>query len=368
MKSLRALAVLLIFIFVGNFYAQEASKTSLLVAVCVSSGEKCEPQIIKKITFENGKQIASEDLLTFDANTTRLGRVSYRLLLNRYVISSLGDVLDIQTKELFNKERGSYLGSEKDLIYIFQNQGGTDVKLFAFNLTSKKYKKTETPSIPFLFGLTSPSMQRSIAQREDNNSLTVTSRLQDRDRDFPTIVDGVYKVTCGKNCDKDTKRLPMLWLDDNRLLTQKNNGELYLLDFKKNSVKKLLEIPINEDLEAYPVLYKDFDGKIHYRAGKDYLIDVENRSYTEAQFIGLGNGFKVNVAVGEETLFFEDKELGKFVVSNRRSTKNYLAVEFNEGKRSYVFPSGIKIWNNFNRQWLDLELNYSPRIIGWIEI
>ncbi len=367
LRGLRVLPILLILFLASNFYGQETSKASLLVAVCASKEKKCEPQTIKKITFENGKQIASEDLLTFDANTTRFERVGYRLLQNRYIVSQLSDIFDIQTKELFSEQRGEYLGNEKDLIYIFQNKGGSDVKLFSFNLTSRKYNKPEFPSIPFMFGYCSPSILRSIQYYTDNNSLKVTDRKRDRERDFEKYLDGVYKVSCGKNCKDDRNSLPMLWLDDDRLLTQKNNGELYLLDFKKNGIKKLMKIPVKEELESIPVLYKDFGGNIHYRADKDYLIDVENRKYTEAQFIDLANGFKGSISTGEETFMFGEKEIGKFLALNRRSTKNYLAVEFNKEKKSFNFPDGIKVWNNSNQQWLDLDVNYSPKIVGWIE-
>jgi len=368
MRNLTIVSILMIFILVGELYSQQTVKASLLVAACASETKKCEPQIIKRLNFEGGKLISTENLLTFNANSTRFERVGYYFLQNRYVVSHLGDIFDIQTKEMFDEVRGDFFGSENNQIYIFKNKGGTDVKLYSFDLETKKYNTVQLQNTFFLLGLRSPSMLRSILFNSVDHTLEVQNRFKTQNNDLYTNIDGRFQVKCGKKCREQEKRLPLLWLDDNRFLTQRKNGELVLIDVRKLAVSiPVVKIPVKDELESLPHLYKDFAGNVHYSADKDYLIDVENGKYTETQTADIGNGFQVSTAPGEKIFSFNDKEIGKFTTAFYKSAKNYLVVEVRDEKESYYFPKQIKIWNAETRQWMTLDLNYFPKIIGWTE-
>lgn len=365
MKKIQILIILLLVIYTGGLHAQQTSKTSLLVAVC-NTEKKCEPQKIKRFNFERGKLISSEDVLAFFANTERFERVTYRLVQNRYVISRLGDVLDIQTNEMFGDERGDYFGADGDKIYIFQNKGGTDVKLVTFDLQSKKYKRVELSSVFFLFGVRSPSMLRSVQYDIVQHTLEINHRVKNRAGDLNTSIDGRFVVKCGKNC-KDGDILPMVWLDDERLLTQKKNGELVVIDLKKEETRTIVKIPVKDELEFAPVLFKDFAGNIIYRADKNYLIDVENKKYQETYAVDIGNKFQASIEPGEKVFTFDGKEIGKYRTAYYSTAKNYLAVELSNEKDSYYYPKGIAVWSEETREWTTLDVNYSPKIIGWFK-
>jgi hypothetical protein len=368
MKKIPILSFLLILMLAGEFYSQQALKASLLVAACASETKKCEPQTVKRLNFEGGKMVSSENLLVFNANSTRFERINYQFLQNRYVVSRIGDIFDIQTKEMFGDVRGDFFGAEENQIYIFKNKGGTDVKLYSFDLKARRYDAVKLQNVFFLIGVPSPSMLRSVQYNSDFNSLEIHNRYKTSSNDLDVSIDGRYQAKCGKKCADSGKGLPVLWLDDNRLLTQRKNGELVLISLNKIiSVNTIVKIPVKEELESLPRLYKDFAGNVHYVAGKNYLIDIENGKYTETQTTDIGNGFEASTASSEKTFTFGGRQIGKFTTAFYKTTKNYLAVEVGAENESYYFPKQIKIWNAETLEWTTLDVNYFPKIIGWIE-
>lgn len=369
MKQFKLIIFLPLLIFTANAQYQQSNKKSLFVASCETEAQKCQQQSLSRFDFENGKLLSSEKLLTFETNKARFDFGKTRILLNRYIVSQWGDIFDTQTKELFAQERGNFVAFENNQIIILQVIINKDDKVFTFDLNTKEYKEMKSPNI-FLavgFGTFSPSNSRGAIYISNWKNIQVFQRGKKQTDISQNIIGGSFDVGCGKDC-KDFRRIvPMLWLDENRILTQKKNGELLVIDFIKKKNMPLASIPVPEALESIPSIYADEAGNIYYRADKIYLIDVVNRKYTETNAYGLGNNFQ-RLGISDEKVFTsKDKEIGKFRSGNSLTIENYLAAEYSPDNVSINTPRLLKVWSEELQKWTTIYVKYFPSVLGWIE-
>ncbi len=87
---------------------------------------------------------------------------------------------------------------------------------------------------------------------------------------------------------------PVIWLNDDMLLTQERNGVLITLDLQGNStsVLTLSDLP---DTIFPPSFTRDPLGRLIYRCGSQaYQIDVAQRTATPLKWVALGHGFEIS--------------------------------------------------------------------------
>jgi hypothetical protein len=97
-------------------------------------------------------------------------------------------------------------------------------------------------------------------------------------------------------------RPPRLWLDDERILTQRDNGELIVLR-DDGAVVGTMSLPLDErDRRPIvpPRLRRDLDGRIIYSCGTSYRINIADREWGGYPWRPLGSGFAVETVPGPD--------------------------------------------------------------------
>jgi hypothetical protein len=222
--------------------------------------------------------------------------------------------------------------------------------------------ESKEPGLP---GLLSPDGTKSVYAGgffvESTDSLEI--HLKGR----PTVVvRDSFRVTWPER-SSFAPRLPLLWIDNDRILTQWSNGNLVVVT-TDGSVSPFLQIACKS--ADYAELGRNRSDKIVYEcAGERYFIDVENRRYEEIKD-DLGYGFEYDSVGREQVYYYKGVEIGRNVM-DAVTTKSYMAALYGEAKDGVIDAADIKtvkVWNETKRGWATLTVNgWSARIVGWIE-
>jgi hypothetical protein len=162
-------------------------------------------------------------------------------------------------------------------------------------------------------------------------------------------------------------RLPLLWIDADRILTQKSNGNLVIVS-TDGAVSPFLQIPCAADRS--PALERNRSDKIVYECdGGTYLIDVGKRRYEKIK-TDLGNGFALDHMDGNIVYYYKDEEIGR-EGTDAVTTKSYLALLYAEAKNGVIDADEIKtvkVWSEAKRSWTTIKVDgRGARILGWFE-
>jgi hypothetical protein len=335
---------------------------SLIAVECVAEKGVCERQRLVSFRFKSGEYVGKEVILTTpDEVTFNLGQ--NRIYKNRYIISHWADIIDFQTKKVLHIGKGEFIGIENER--VIQHLNKVDVEgYFFYDLTSNKYARLNKPGKWRLQGLLSPD-QTKTAEGGGYNIW-----LHSLDKKEHLLGSGFFVQA--DMSSSVTSKPPLYWLDNERILTQKNNGEIVLLKTDR-TITPIVKIPVEDENFSQPLIYKDRDGNIVYRCcNQAFSIDVERKSYKPYEWIGLGNGFsaeeKRDKSYGH-IIRFNGDEIGRLwgSVWSAPTTDGFIAIEYGKVGSNLGYPDGIKVWNSRNRKWTTFELDGLMEIIGWLE-
>jgi hypothetical protein len=164
-------------------------------------------------------------------------------------------------------------------------------------------------------------------------------------------------------------RAPVLWLDNERILTQQGNGKMVTVDLT-GKVTPVCEITGAPAVNDSPRLRRDAKKRIIYKCGRaEYVIDVEKKSAAPLEEYALGHGFATPVETGPRgfrTIYFEGQAVGTavFVPADICTGPEVIAMWNlgDPGSRRYV---GV-LWTKLGFAWRALDMDYC-RLIGWAD-
>jgi hypothetical protein len=164
--------------------------------------------------------------------------------------------------------------------------------------------------------------------------------------------------------------VPILWLDEDRILTQDGNGNLIAISTDGMRIP-VATIPIEREPHSSPRLHRDPDGRITYRCGsEEYAVDVDAGTWEKCEWVKLGYDFDAYWSENWQHKYgvrHEGKEIGWFASDPHRlgrmaTTEGSIALISEE-------PDGpsLQIWSHRTGSWLAL-VEKASSLIGWIEL
>ncbi|PCJ96331.1 MAG: hypothetical protein COA45_11030 [Zetaproteobacteria bacterium] len=133
----------------------------------------------------------------------------------------------------------------------------------------------------FIHGIESPNKQKRISiyifSGPTNGSITL------HESQTKTIIAPEFKVNIEFSpwSSMNEPVQPFVWLNNKQIITQKNNGEIYLIG-TDSTVTKIVHIPNIEPFISYPKFRKTFFGKIIYETDKrSFYIKVKEKKFVE---------------------------------------------------------------------------------------
>jgi hypothetical protein len=308
--------------------AQSKGKVSLLVAYMDKGNGVGEIQHIERFEFVEGELVSRKRVVTLYIETDGYAGGVVR---NRYLKT-------VYRNKIFDLQEGRFIDSLP---------GATD--------------EVEAAKLP---GRISPDGTKSI---DSGVRFGSTDKLEIHFVEKPSVVvRDDFQVTVSK-VSSSRPHLPLLWIDNDRILTQKSNGSLVIVS-TDGTVSPFLQLPCTS--ENYAQLERNKSGKIVYVcSGQPYFLDVENKKYEKIK-IDLGNGFALDFIAGDSVYYYDDKEIGRDGF-DPITIKSYLAMRYGEAKNGFIDTAGIKtikVWNETKKDWTKLTVDgWGAQIIDWIE-
>ena len=337
---------------------------ALLVSECGGApGRSCEKYNLLRFRFRNGVLVSKDLILTTDYTQVRYDLGNNHIYRNRYVITNWGDVVDIQDKKLLHDGRGEYVAAEGDL--IVQHESGTDFRGHSYyDLKQNRYRRFVVPIKWDLPGLLAPDQMKSV-DGEMGDRIWLHHFNQEK-----KLLGSGFRVDQALE-SSFIGRPPVFWLDNTRILTQRDNGEIVVLQLD-GTIRPIVKIPITTPNYSQPYFFRDPGGRIIYRCcSRTFVINVEEKSYTPHEWTTLGFGFDAQTETDPSyghVIRYQGKEVGRLWASvwGAPAIDGYVAFEYGEVGSNLGYPKGIQVWSSANSKWTIIENKRSPRIIGWI--
>lgn len=365
-------------------------RVSLIVAnIDDSSSEEDRTQDLIKYDFEKGELVSTETIVTNPGGQLRFNCEESQVYRNRYVITDFGDIIDITTRQFIHRggsgsEYTRLIGVEGDYVYI--HQPSADV-YFYFNLANQEARELEDPGSWSLPGVLSPDGTMSVTSIGWNDGQIWLHYLNS---EAEMLGEGFFVEY--SPLSSSFAGVPLLWLDKERILTQKSNGEIVIVTVY-GTVVPLVNIDLS-DFDSAPSgskgalrasLYRNLNADIIYSIsllGPEakfrenlFVIDVETRSYDvyyDPEWIALGHEFEYSTKDGHTILRYKGNEIGQeqyFIARHVRTIEGHLATISRETPE---YPTSIKVWSNANEKWTTMDFEFPiwitySAVIGWIE-
>lgn len=330
-KSLLFVMILLALACAPAARAQGKSKASLLISYM--EGDGGDVQHVERLDFVDGELASRKRVVT----------------LNHDSDGYAGDVVNsrylrtVYRNKIYDLREGQFLPESR------------------FKSVPSAPLESDKPGLP---GLLSPDGTKSV----DAGGFFVTStdKLEIHFAGRPAVVvRDNFQITWPER-SSFAPRFPLLWVDNDRILTQQSNGNLVIVS-TDGSVLPFLQIPCKSS--GYAALVRNRSDKIVYECGGNYFIDVENRRYEEIKD-DLGYGFEADSASRDRVYYYKGVEIGRNGL-DPVTTKSYVAVLYGEAKDGVIDAADIKtvkVWNETKRDWSTLTVGgWGARIVGWIE-
>lgn len=285
-----------------------------------------------------------------------------KVVKNRYLISDCGTVFDIRDKKFINSEPEGPVGTVlriDDTKLTYRIESGERDGDYTFEYATGKLTRV---------GLKEPLIPVSVPRSPDG-----TRAIDWKDGELILQREGQKPKSLGTGFKAYWKssEFPVLWLDDNRILTQSGTGKIVTVNLDGKVADVVTIKNLSEDAEV--ALWRDRAGSIVYVAGeKRFKIDPASKTATPTDsWRGLGHGFEV---IYDDKKGYKYRHNGKDI--GRYSDQwyqdwpeppdpapGYLAVTVGaEGCNR-----NVHVWSAATGKWVMFKFEIGAYAVGWIK-
>lgn len=334
------------------------------------SGKEDLKQVILKFNFVNyifagkdtimrinGKK-AGKDYLRFDDGENTLYQ-------NRYLISSNGCILDLQTREVLRDAPAKVVKLTNDSIIYFINDVFSGSYYSLYNLTTRQYSDISQPEFKPLAG-----QQVEIDQQVSPHKLIYFPKGK------PKVVlmedaghGGVSSI--GKKAE-----VPIYWIDDNSFMFPNIKitdleGSIVKYDLNLKTQKVIGPFNSNTTIPATFTFTKINSALVEFSfKDKYYLINPLKETMLSTYY----KDFEYNYSVSTElkplgrTIYHKGIEIGKnyFELHNFKASNNYAAIMCNIKMGGSVYKRELSVYSVFKAKWENIYVDHLVSIVGWI--
>ena len=277
------------------------------------------------------------------------------------MITEFGDVVDSITKRMF-KSGGELLGIDRlSQSVIIERDRSDDHGVYAFDLSRWRCRRLRRPGRWAMPGIASPSGKLS-ASGEGGDEIWLHRPSGEK-----TLLGKGFSRWGTLMCSESAKPT-FIWLDDTRLLTQRGNGHLFVLDINGRA-EPLVTTENFSPSACGPELQVDRGGRIYYeKTNGDLPVDVAKRSVSPYVWEAAGNGFELqherNRAHGL-AIRYHETQIGEWWCDDAVTAPGHIAVAFGPVGSNLGNPKGVKVWSSVGGGWITIEPKWIAAIVGW---
>lgn len=362
-------------ILFGAFYMPQ-KRVSLIVAEYDDNAAINHLQHLVNYVFVEGAMVSKETLLSVPTqkdgvkgNYVRFDLGKNKIYRNRYIVTGIGNVIDIKTKKLLVSERADFIAFNGDSIIFHTNDIFKGKYYSVLDLRTESYQKVENPNY-------NPLPRPDIEVDETTKPFSISAYYVSGKQDV-LVKDAGYGEAQPLLGDDVKRKFPIFWLDNSSFLyasfsKSQHEAAIYQVNINKiiEKIADITEIPATAENAFFEFTS---DGSIVYSCGKGrFFIDLKKKTATKILFESLGNNFFVesdeNPKYGR-TIKYETNEAGKkwCRLDNAKTTVGYAAFQSDIVMGADRYPQGVVVWNVTSKKWTTLDVSSLGDIIGWVE-
>lgn len=368
---------------------QRPRENSLLVAEYQKSEEGLGNYThLVSYNFIDGKLSSKDTILSkptskgqFKGSYVRYDLGSNFVYKNRYVISGIGNVIDIKNKSLVTEESDELIETKGDSIIFHRNNILTGTGYLVCDLKNKTYKFVKDTNFMAVKGTNSPNHLWGL--EIDKSELPYKIILYDKNNRKEVLVNDCGSGTILSSYASTMPNVPVFWTNNqNFLYAIYSKSDLYsetatATIYKINLNTKVSEIVTKIDSIPPATSTSNFstnpEGKIIFYCAKgQFLIDIDKEQAIPYTMSSVDNYFTIENNNNEEygrIITFQENEIGRVWCNyyNAKTTTEFIGIEYGVIGSNLGYPKGIKVWNSLTETWTNIEIPWLSSIVGWTE-
>ena len=364
------------FILISAFYPGIEKKHFLIVAVYDANAASNHIVHLQKIPFTGGIPGAPETIMNVVTQLSgdRVPRIRFdlganKIYRNRWIITSYGNVIDLEQKKILVDGHDQFVRASGDSIVFYTNDIARGKFYSVLHLSTGVYEQVKSPSFRALVG---QDVQPDCTSKNFKIYFYPPSAQKVelvKDAGFGEDISLIpqAKPTC-----------PIFWIDnDNFLFPYYSSTHDYVTIIKVNFSTKSQEkiggidqLPENHRLSSF---YRNVDGEIIYSCSRGhYKIDLVKKELTELQFLSAGNGFAVALNETDKkgrVIRHDDQNVGTYFCapSLSASTTGFIAFPYEIVLGEERYLQGAAVYSSVTKQWKTVGDSDLSAVVGWLE-
>lgn len=362
----------LTFVFwLGWLFVNSQDIRQNLIVVHIDPSAKTQfKQRIFSYKFLNGSFVGTEELLSVPGR--REGKDYIRIDIgrstiykNRYLITGIGNIIDLVEKKVLVDGRAQLIKCENDSAVFYTNDifKGKFYSVYDF----KKQEYSEVKDLLF-----KPRLGKDVEFDKTTTPFKINYYPQGGAK-VTVCEDAGYGQIGTKGGHVPDP--PIYWIDNNTFIYPKFNKENTEVSFYKIGItlkESMLLGKVAIAPEAIPSeIYKLGEHQALMSLGaRQILIDVKEKTVTELQLLNRGHDFSYECKPGPKgrAIQWKGQEIGRlhFNPMNFVTDTNIAALvkEINVGSESY--QQGIAVWHADHKTWASVDADEILRVVGWV--
>lgn len=378
-------------LFTTFCFGQKKRKNSILVAEYQKNDEGIGNYThLVSYNFIDGELTSKDTILSaptskgqYQGSYVRYDLGHNFIYKNRYVISGIGNVIDVQTKSLVMEESDDLIELRGDSIIFHRNNIITGTGYLICDLKSRNYGFVKNKGFLKSKGIHSPN--HLLGLEIDKSEFPYKIVLYDKRNRQDIMVNDCGYGTNLSSYASTRPNIPLFWLDNQHFLYASYSYSGYRSDSIKSTVtinkvsidKKSSEIVAKIDSVPPAISRSSFsldpDKTIIFHCAKgQFEINTDKKQASLYKRSSIGNNFSIENNRNDKygrIIIYKDKEIGRIWCDsyNAKTTSGFIGVEYGEFGSNLGYPRGVKVWNNYTKDWLEIKIPWIAGIIGWIE-
>lgn len=357
-------------------FSSAQKKASLIVAEYDDNAAVNHLQNIVNYTFADGAMVSKEILLSVPTqkkdvkgNYIRFDIGKNKLYRNRYIITGIGNIIDIKNKKVLLSEKDEFVAFNGDSVIFHTNDIFKGNYYSVFNLKTETYQKVTNANY-------NPLPRPDVEVDETVKPFVINVYAVSGKKEV-LVKDAGYGEAQPLIGGDVKRKFAIFWLDNTSFLYANFSKDqhalsIYKVETNKNT-EKIADIDAVPATAANAYFELDAGNNIIYSCGKGrFLVDVKKKKAEPVTFENVGNNFWVESAENAKygrAIKFEATEAGKkwCRFDNAQTTGEYAAFQTDIVVGPERYPQGIAVWNTTTKKWVLLDASSIANIIGWVQ-
>ncbi len=350
-------------------------KYSLVYAVYDAQAASNHVVHVRKVTFSGGVPSAPENIMDIVTQQPgdRVPRIRFDLgpnsvYRNRWVITSYGNVIDLQEKKVLVDQHDRFVRASGDSLVFFTNDITKGKYYSVLDLKTGRYEQVKNPAFRALPG---KDVEADCALKNYKIYYYPPSAPK---------VEVVKDAGFGEDVSLIAgarPQLPMHWIDnDNFLYPNYSSAHDYVSIMKvtlsTKTQEKIGEIDRLPENHALSRFYTTTEGEIIYQCARGHFsIDVAKKKATELQYLPAGHGFSIAIAETPKgrAIRNDEQTIGTYFCFPEQavSAPGHVAFPYEMVLGEEHYLQGVAVWSQPAGKWKTVGDSDLSAVIGWVE-